>query len=166
MSVYKATPVEKEVFEANDLGGKFYGGTIVDGLYDKDNDQPLLLVRYEEGALVDWEATYWQLHELVKTVRIGSVIPPAALLQNLGDRDQVIRETVQRDSAQLAQAMFSSGGIGWVETPIEKGPDAGGVLVQTLMLAIPDMHVFNGLPRPEPVPTEVEANGEEQQQEG
>lgn len=170
MSIYEAIPVEQDEFEANELGGKFAGGTVVDGISDQELDQPLLVVRYEEDpaevAKGEWETHYHQLHDLVKTVRTTSVISSEMLLNILGKRDEIVQQTVTQSATQLILALVNAGGVGWVETPITEGPDSGGIFVQTFVLAVPEFKAFNALPRPKPVAAPGGDDGEEQSQEG
>ncbi len=166
---YTAIEVDVKTQKEVELGDVFCGGVVIDGVNDYDNDVPLLIIRSTEPLLLDdgeWEAAYRQLHGLVKTVRITSVVPPEVLLNQLGNRDEMVKGVVMDGSIQLIQALVNVGGVGWVETPISAGPDDGGTFVQTFVLAVPDFEVFNKLPRPKPIILEVEADGEEQPNEG
>jgi len=163
---YMAIEVDEETHTEISLGDHFCGGVVIDGISDMEHNIPILVIRSEEDPLIseasEWETNYWRLHDLVKTVRTTSVISLQMLFSDLGKRDETVQQVVSESAVQLIQALVNAGGVGWVETPITEGPDAGGIFVQTFVLAVPEFKTFNQLPRPQLTPAPESDDGEEQ----
>jgi len=45
---YIAIPVDTKTYDNTNIGEEFAGLAIVDGLYDSDNDQPILVLRVNQ----------------------------------------------------------------------------------------------------------------------
>ena len=136
-------------------------------MYDKLNTttRPDILMSAIEDLQQQVEisnAAYDKLHHLIKAVRSEGLVSAATFTENLGKREQVMQAALQQQGNIVAQTLTNSGGIRYIERPIAEGPEAGGIMISVLALAVIDFDAFHELPQP--IQEETPANDDQEEE--
>lgn len=151
---YKAWEVDKETYDAYELGTTYCDGEVVDGVCEHERNAHLIIITRHEGTPMDWEAAYRELRGIIETFYAWNELAAEQLQLHIGRRDQLLQHGRRAALEHLMLRMHEDGAIHFTRQNRES---TGAVRLGAYILVVRDRERLMQLPDT----TQEERDGQE-----